>query len=157
MSSCYFNLTTSHCCALTLFSAFWLLTRSLLCSILSYLYIHIECFPYPAMVEHWLIFVNISYNSKFSRCSFLQLFFSWNCSKGNTNLVPFLFLKWLYGMNHLSYFQACRRKPRHVWTHLTKPKILWQADLLQSPAAATHLSLFPSSSHLSWIFMHVAS
>ena len=50
------------------------------------------------------------------------------------------------GTNHSSYTQACRRRPRRVWTHLTEPKKLWQSSSLHTPAVVTHththLSLF---------------
>lgn len=47
---------------------------------------------------------------------------------------------WSCGIIRPSYYKERQTQQRRVWTHQTKPKILWEA--LHNPAMFTHLSLF---------------
>lgn len=112
---------------------------------------HIGSSPQTVMDIHRLMSPNISHNDSSVR---LHLF---HCSFSSQVTAALLTEQQmpLCGMNHPSYTQTCLRRPRRVWTHLTKPKILWKTD---SPPAEIHTpQLFPSSSYVVCIFTNATS
>lgn len=75
-----------------------------------------------------------------------------------SNLAPeqcICFSLCLWDTDHPSYRTACQTQSRHVWTHQTKPKILWKTNFLQSPVAVTHLSLSHPSHTLAGFSCHL--
>lgn len=107
---------------------------SLLCSysIFCLLVAHLTYFLTPSQ----LLIIN-SWSTVFFSCFSPQ-----TAAARSTEWQLLLILLCLCGINYSSYTQACQRGLRHVWTHQTKPKTLWQTDSLHTPTVVTHTSAF---------------